>query len=75
MIFLCSQNLLGSIATGLYVISMEDAKLQNRSVEPVFFNIILEKSVLPLPFLSRTSSVIRLFFLSFSISFSIITIY
>ena len=35
-------NLLGSIATGIYVISMEDAKLQNVIVEPVFFFCALQ---------------------------------
>ena len=35
-------NLLGSIATGIYVISMEDAKLQNLIGEPVFFFCALQ---------------------------------
>ena len=34
---LCLLNLLGSIATGIYAISMEDAKLQNLIAEPVIF--------------------------------------
>ena len=32
---MCLPNLLGSMNTGIYVISMEDAKLQNLIVEPV----------------------------------------
>ena len=39
---LCLPNLLAYIATGIYVISMEDAKLQNLIVEPVFFFCALQ---------------------------------
>ena len=37
MIHFVLSKFLGSIATGIYVISMEDAKLQNLIFEPVFF--------------------------------------
>ena len=37
---------LGFIATGIYVISMEDAKLQNLIVEPVFFFCTLQSITL-----------------------------
>ena len=39
---LCLPNLVGSIAKGRYVISIEDAKLQNLIVEPVFFFCALQ---------------------------------
>ena len=34
---MCLPNLLGFIATSIYVILMENAKLQNLIIEPVFF--------------------------------------
>ena len=39
---LCLPNLVGSIGKGTYVISIEDAKLQNLIVEPVFFFCTLQ---------------------------------
>ena len=33
----CLANFFGSIATSIYVISMEDAKLKNLIIEPVFY--------------------------------------
>ena len=42
MIHFVLPNLLGSVATGIYVISMEDAKLQNLIVKPIFFFCALQ---------------------------------
>ena len=37
IVFSIPEACFGYIATGIFVISMEDAKLQNLMVEPVFF--------------------------------------
>ena len=56
---LCLPNLCGSTATGIYVISMEDAKLQNLIVEPVFLRVAINKA-LPVSTQSLSSFVYKI---------------